>query len=301
VLGHKPAAIAGAVTLVVSCLCAALQHYGVWPPREAFSGWEWTRVPFDRVYEPAPGTQGRFLSGGLLFHRLRFAHVTSFGALFALAVALKGRGMPRVVGAIVAAIGLVSVAVFPGARAAFVAAALACGVLLVLLAGSKRAAVLSVVGLALAGALLLVVSPALRARLLESGSLEGSGDRSGLLRGGLAAVAAHPLVGVGPGHYRAVDWAPEDVSHFAKENKGKTHNMFLTAAAELGIPGALLFAWLLLSLGRACWRAGGNARVGVAVLALWIALGMLHDPLFHAEVSLAVVLAVGLCRGAANT
>lgn len=286
--------LAGAV-LLVSCLAAGLQHFGVWPAREAFTALEWTRQPFERVYEPAPGAEGRFLAGGLLFHRLRFAHVTALGALLALAVALRATGRARLFAGLVAAVGLGSVAVFPGARAAFVAAVFAGAVLVLLFAGSKKAAALSVGALALASAALLAASPALRSRLLESASLKGSGDRAGLVRAGVAAIEAHPLVGVGAGRFRAADWAPEDTSHFAREHGGKSHNILLTAAAELGLPGALLLAWWLLFLGRRFWRAGGDARAGLAVLALLLALGVLHDPLFHAEVSLAFALGLGLC------
>jgi O-antigen ligase len=296
-----PLAAAAAAFMLLSCLCAGLQHYGVWPAREAFNGWEWTRFPFDRVYEPAPGAEGRYLAGGLLFHRLRFAHVTSLGALLALAVALRTVGFARVFSGAVAVTGLASVAVFPGARAAFVAAVLACGVLLVALAASRKVALLSVGGVALASAALLAAAPALRARLMESASLQGSGDRAGLVRAGLAAVSAHPVVGVGPGHFKPGEWAPEDASHFAKEHGGKTHNIFLTAAAEQGILGAILLLWWLVSLGRAYWRSGGDARAGLAVLGLLVALGMLHDPLFHAEVSLAFALALGATRASSPT
>ena len=298
-LGAKrlaPIAAVAASFLLLSCVCAGLQHYGLWPPREAFNGWEWTRFPFDRVYEPAPGAEGRYLAGGLLFHRLRFAHVTSLGALLALAVVLRTVGFARIFSGAVAVIGLASVAVFPGARAAFVAGVFGCAVLLVVMAGSRKIAVLSVAGVALASGLLLVVSPALRTRLMESASLQGSGDRAGLVRAGLAAVSAHPVVGVGPGRYKPGEWAPEDASHFAREHGGKTHNMFLTAAAEQGVLGALLLLWWLAFLARGYWKAGGDARSGLAVLALLVALGMLHDPLFHAEVSLAFALALGATR-----
>jgi O-antigen ligase len=192
------------------------------------------------------------------------------------------------------------VAIFPGARAAFVAAIFGCGVLVVALAGSRKVALLSTGGVLLASAVLLVASPALRTRLMESASLRGSGDRAGLVRAGTAAVAAHPLAGVGAGRFKPGDWAPEDTSHFAKEHGGKTHNMFLTAAAETGIPGALWLAWWLFFLARGYWRSGGAARAGLAVVALLVALGMLHDPLFHAEVSLAFVLVLGLCSAASR-
>lgn len=292
-------AAAGAV-LLASCALAALQHLGVWPERAWFGWLEWTRVPFDRVYEPAPGAPGRFLAGGLLFHRLRFAHVTALFALLALAVALRAYGPGRRFAGAVALVGLASVAVFPGARAAFVAALLAGALLAVLLAPSKKAALARAGAVALAGAVLFAASPALRARLFASVSREGSGDRAGLLRAGAAAVAAHPLAGIGPGRFRAADWAPADASALAREHGGKTHNLLLTAAAETGVPGALLMASWLFFLARGYWRRGREARAGLAVLALLLLLGVLHDPLFHAEVSLAFALALGLCWGQAR-
>ena len=68
--------------------------------------------------------------------------------------------------------------------------------------------------------------------------------------------------------------------------------------AEAGIPSAILYLGLLAW----CWRRvrpaaplGAAGRASVLFLAL---LSLLHDPLFHAEVSMAVVLALGLAQGA---
>ena len=46
----------------------------------------WAKVPYARVYEPVPNAEGRFMGGGLAFHRLKFAEVT----------ALTRMGMPGV-------------------------------------------------------------------------------------------------------------------------------------------------------------------------------------------------------------
>src|SRR5690606_24471225 len=70
---------AGRVTagvLGLSVVVAAFQHFGIWPSREAFAGLAWSRLGFHRVYETVPGRDDRFMAGGLLLHRLKFANVT---------------------------------------------------------------------------------------------------------------------------------------------------------------------------------------------------------------------------------
>ncbi|HSP77740.1 MAG TPA: hypothetical protein VLQ93_04390, partial [Myxococcaceae bacterium] len=106
---------------LLSCAVAGLQHHGVWPPLEAWKPLAWTRLPFARVYEAVPGTEGRFMAGGLLFHRLKFSHMGGLAVAFALGVGLRLRGRRRAAALVVAAVGLVSVGLFPDARAASVA------------------------------------------------------------------------------------------------------------------------------------------------------------------------------------
>ncbi|NPC83235.1 hypothetical protein HPC49_34070, partial [Pyxidicoccus fallax] len=87
--------VAGGV-LVLSSLIAGLQHFGIWPQPETLTPLMPFKVSLLRVYEPIPGAEGRFMGGGLLFHRLKFAHVSALVILALLAFGLRARGRQRV-------------------------------------------------------------------------------------------------------------------------------------------------------------------------------------------------------------
>src|SRR5262249_57638826 len=91
-----------------------------------------TRIPFWRVYEPVAQADGRFMAGGLLFHRLKFAHVGGLAVLASCVLGLAARGALRALGLACALIGFVSVLEFPYARAASVALLVALSVALIL-------------------------------------------------------------------------------------------------------------------------------------------------------------------------
>jgi hypothetical protein len=76
-------AVVALAVLVASSAVAGLQHYGLWPAEEFFQSLQRTRITFHRVYEQAPGVEGRFMGGGMLFHRLKFAHVSGLVVLAA--------------------------------------------------------------------------------------------------------------------------------------------------------------------------------------------------------------------------
>jgi O-antigen ligase len=59
----------------------------------------------------------------------------------------------------------------------------------------------------------------------------------------LQLFATHPLIGVGAGNYQFFDRSYEGESA-----GGIAHNQFLTAAAETGLAGLLMFTWLLFGL-----------------------------------------------------
>ena len=286
--------VAVGVVFLLSCGAALCQHWGWWPQPERFAPFRWTGLPFQRMYEPLPGEPTRYMAGGLLLHRLKFAHVGGLLVLGYLDLGLLRRSRPLV---LVAVVGAVCVVWLPHARAASVALVAAMGlVVLVRLSGPWRwPAALSV--LAVAAALVATV-PSLRLRFASAATDEGSGDRRWLAQSAWRAVEEHPLAGVGLGRYRPALFAsadtPEDVVHHA----GKAHDQYLTLAAEAGVPAALLYLAVLLW----CWRrVRPSAPLGAAgrASALFLALvSLLHDPLFHAEVSMAVVLALGLAQGA---
>jgi O-antigen ligase len=278
---------------LVSCAVAGLQHFGVWPSLEAWAPWAWTRLPFDRVYEPVPGTEHRFMAGGLLFHRLKFSHIGGMAAVFALGVGLRLRGRRRWAALAVAAVGLVSVGLFPYARAASVALVAVMGGV-VLLGLPRRVALptcAAVLGLAV---LAVTLNRPLRERFLDSGTETGSGSRSALLETGLRALRQHPVTGVGPGRFQARRYATADMPEQAREHPGKSHNQYLSVAAETGVPGALLFVALL---GWLAWRLPRGRAEGLGALGalgFFCLLSLLHDPLFHVQASQALVLLLGL-------
>ncbi len=277
---------------LASCGVAGLQHFGVWPAPEAWAPLAWTRLPFDRVYEVVPGTESRFMAGGLLFHRLKFSHIGGMGVAFALGVGLRLQGRRRALALALAAVGLVSVGLFPYARAASVALVAVMG-LMVLLGLPRRVAVptcAAVLGLA---ALALALNQPLRERFLNSATEKGSGSRSALLETGLCALRSSPLTGVGPGRFQARLYATPDMPQQAREHPGKSHNQYLSMAAETGVPGAILFVVLL---GWLAWRFPLSRPEGLGALgalAFFCLLSLLHDPLFHVQASQAFALVLG--------
>ncbi len=280
-------------TLLVSCLAAGLQHYGVWPRVELFEPLRFTRLAFERVYEPAPNDPGRFMAGGLAFHRLRFSNVTVLLAAF-LSALPKGRWQwPARAVAVVA---VVAVVLFPLARAAAAAGLAGIAVAWVLAAERRGRALAAAGGLAILAGVLVASSAGLRARLASSLTGEGSGERAVLLESGLAAIRAHPVVGVGAGRFRPSLYAPPDAPKEVLEHPGKAHDQFVSIAAELGLPGLLFFLAVLFVEARRHFRAGRAGAPGLALLFTFALLCLLHDPLFHSELSLGLVLALGAAR-----
>lgn len=291
---RKRLALAVGAVFLLSCTAALCQHWGLWPQPQTFAPLRWTGLPFQRMYEPLPGESSRYMAGGLLLHRLKFAHV---GGLLVLAFLDLGllRRSPWALG--VAVVGTVCLLWLPHARAASVALVVATAlvVLMRLSGGWRWGAALAVLVVASG---LVATMPSLRLRFASAATDEGSGDRRWLAQSAWRAAAEHPLAGVGLGRYRPALFAsadtPEDVVHHA----GKAHDQYLTFAAEAGLPAAVLYLALLAW----CWRrVRPSAPLGAAgrASALFLALvSLLHDPLFHAEVSMAVVLALGLAQGA---
>jgi O-antigen ligase len=139
--------------------------------------------------------------------------------------------------------------------------------------------------------------PTLRTRFASAATDEGSGDRRWLAAAAMRAVAEHPVVGVGLGRYRPGLFASPDTPPEVVRHAGKAHDQFLTLAAEAGLPAALLYLLVLAW----CWRSavptgllGAAGRGSVVFLVL---VSLLHDPLFHAEVSMAAVLVLGAALG----
>jgi O-antigen ligase len=293
-LARRRLGVAVAAIFLLSCAAALCQHWGLWPQPNTFASLRWTGLPFQRMYEPLPGEPSRFMAGGLLLHRLKFAHVGGLVVLAYLDLGLLRRSAPALA---VAVVGALCVLWLPHARAASVALVVAIGLLFYFrLSGRWRWA--SVAGVLVVSAALVLSVPSLGLRFASAVTDEGSGDRRFLAESALRAVEEHPLAGVGLGRYRPGLFASVDTPEDVVRHAGKAHNQYLTLAAEAGIPAALLFIAVLIF----CWRRlqparplGAAGRSSLVFLAL---VSLLHDPLFHAEVSMAVVLALGLALGA---
>jgi O-antigen ligase len=297
---RRALAVAAVGLLIVSGVAAGLQHYGMWPSEGFFESLRWTRIGFYRVYEPAPDVEGRFMAGGLLFHRLKFAHVSGLVVVAALVIGLRARGAPRLLFLGAATLGLGAIFLFTYTRAAFAAVLVAIAVALVLEKRSRRTAlILGAVVVALAvGA--VMSQPEFRARLLSSAGSKGSGQRAHLLAAGWSAVRAHPIAGTGIGGFKVGQLASADAPPEVRSHLGKSHNQFLTTAAETGIPGLVLWLLALGSLVRRMRPSEPLGAVGLSAMAFFLVLSLVHDPLFHAEVSLAFALTFGLAVGAAD-
>jgi O-antigen ligase len=78
-------------------------------------------------------------------------------------------------------------------------------------------------------------------------------DRVAMWRSGLAMIADHPLLGVGPGEVRA--WyqhyrRPEAV----RPSTGHLHNSAVQIAAERGLPALVAWLWIWVVFFREGWR-----------------------------------------------
>ena len=289
---RRLAAAVGA-TFLLSCGAALCQHWGLWPEAGTFARFSWTHLPFQRMYETLPGEPSRYMAGGLLLHRLKFAHVGGLLVLGYLDLGLLRRSRAALA---VAVTGALCVAWLPHARAASVALVVAMAVVLTFrVSGRWRWPALATVVLVAAG--LLASVPSLRVRFASAATDEGSGERRWLAQSAFRAVAEYPLAGVGLGRYRPGLFASADTPEEVVRHAGKAHNQYLTFAAEAGLPAGLLYILVLVW----CWRAvrpgdslGAAGRASVVFLAL---VSLVHDPLFHAEVSMAAVLAFGLAQG----
>lgn len=269
--------------------------------------WPWEPFAFlklnpGRLHENF-GTEAspRYAAGGIFFHRLRFAH----GAIAALGPALAILGSSEVArrrmvaGAVV--LGLLVSIYNAFARAALGAALLVSVVaLLLLVSGVARKA-----GLGLIAVLVVVVlaSPAWRARLEKAvGNIYG-GERELAMKVGWSLVREHPLLGVGFGNHKAAVLARQGESGITDLLATDSHNLWLTVWAETGLVGLLLtlavhglLGWALIRR----YRAGSLAATGALLSFVGFhILAMVHYLPFHSSVhlSFALIWGLGLCEG----
>ncbi|HEV8686492.1 MAG TPA: O-antigen ligase family protein [Gaiellaceae bacterium] len=256
------------VQLVVMALAFAAIGVFQWTTRDVF--WN-PKVINSNAYAPFfrvnsifwdPSIYGRFLAVAILV---------------ALVVALYGVRRNALASAL-AIVGLWVGLVFSFSQSSFVA--LIVGVVgAVVLAWPPRAVA------ALAGAALVLLAagfvvPSVRAEILDNTD-RATGQRSKLVTEGLQITADHPLGGVGLGGFKRA-YGKRVGFKAADPKRAASHNTPVTVAAETGVPGFALFAWLV---GAALWlpfRRASHSFAGRASLSCGLALGaILVHSLFY--------------------
>lgn len=106
---------------------------------------------------------------------------------------------------------------------------------------------------AIAVVLVLVVGAGLllASRLAQHRS--GDAVRMDLWRSAGAMFVDHPATGVGPGAY-GIELRSYRDPKLARDHVTTAHNLYLNIAAEMGVPGLLAAAWVILALAWAWWR-----------------------------------------------
>jgi putative inorganic carbon (hco3(-)) transporter len=221
-----------------------------------------TYAPFFRVNSLFwdPSIYGRFLAVAMLA---------------ALVVALWTRSL-RVVLAAAGAIAVMGIGLlFSFSQSSFVS--LAVGVLVAAALAWRRRAVPLVAVAAGVFVLAVVGSPNVRHAILHGGKLNRvTSGRSKLVSNGLKLAVHHPVIGVGIGGFKHA-YAKQQHLRSKEPKAAASHDTPITVAAETGVPGLLLLAWLfvvgmLLAFRRVAADFAGQAALvfGLVLVAIGV-------------------------------
>ena len=192
------------------------------------------KVSVDNAYAPFyrvnsvfwdPSIYGRFLVVAILASLVLVVHGASRRGAAAATAAIVGTF-----------VGLV----FSFSQSSFVALVVGVGIIAWFAWGRKTLALLGVVAVVVLVAGLAM--PSVRHHSLNS----ASGGRYKLVENGIAIAAHHPMQGVGIGGFKKA-YAKRTGLKGKEPKAAASHDTPVTVAAETGIPGLLLFAWLLVT------------------------------------------------------
>ena len=127
----------------------------------------------------------------------------------------------------------------------------------------------------------------------HSAAVTSWGQRARMLELTVAMVRERPLVGHGLGSWRTL-LREKSVIGTALWDNSTPHNAYLLAAAQAGLPAALLLATWLLVLLRTAWCVG---RVGGPALTVWLSIalcGLASAVLRDSKLALPLLLLAGL-------
>jgi putative inorganic carbon (hco3(-)) transporter len=250
------------------------------------------KVKVDNAYAPS----GWFYRVNSVFYDPSiYGRFLVIAIVASLVVVLLRRGDPLWRIAVVLTIGITWAGLLPSfSQSSFVA--LVAAIVVGGVVAWRRAGLLLLAAGVVAVIVAIVLSPGVRHRASLSHVTSG---RSTLVTKGIKVAVHHPVIGVGVGGFRR---AYSDIAHLkGKEPKAAaSHTTPVTVAAELGIPGLLLFAWLVaVALFTAFRRIvptfDGAARLafGLALVAILVHClfynALFEDPVFWGLLALVVV------------
>jgi len=212
-----------------------------------------TYAPFYRVNSVFwdPSIYGRFLVVAILA---------------TLVVALRTRSTRLIIGA-AAGIALVWVGLLFSFSQSSFAALIAGVVLAAAFAWGRRAIALVLVGAAVF-LLVAAAAPNVRHALLHrtnGGVNRVTSGRSKLVTNGVKIAEHHPVVGVGVGAFKHA-YAKQAHLRSKASRAGASHDTPITVAAETGIPGLALLAWLVVAGLALAFRRRSGDLVGTTAL-----------------------------------
>jgi putative inorganic carbon (hco3(-)) transporter len=198
----------------------------------------------------------------------------------AVALSIRGRGIVRVVMAVMAA-GALWGLMLSLSRTSLVGTALGLGLLLFVPA-FRRVALVAIAALAvfaLANFQAIQESQQVsvvtkRLATLGQAQIVESDPRLKIWETTPSIIADHPILGVGAGNF-SIAARHYDVLDLENQPFDHAHDVPLTIAAELGLPGLLVFAWFAVLLARLVGRAvsaRGDPALGPLLLAVAAAM-----------------------------
>jgi O-antigen ligase len=118
-------------------------------------------------------------------------------------------------------------------------------------------------------------TPQIRHKLLQeskAGLDAATSGRAGLVSNGLRIAADHPLAGVGTGGFKRA-YADRTGLPGREPKKAASHSTPVTVAAEAGLPGLALLAWLGAAALLAAFRSRGRSDAGRVAIVAGLTLG----------------------------
>jgi O-antigen ligase len=148
----------------------------------------------------------------------------------------------------------------------------------------RAAAALALVAVVVLG--IVLATPQVRTKLLDesrAGLNAATSGRAGLVSNGLRIAADHPVLGVGTGGFKRA-YADRTGLRGRDPKKAASHSTPVTVAAETGIPGLALLAWLGFASLATAFRARSRSAAGGAALAAGLTLGAIavHSLFYNA-------------------